>query len=211
MRVIGITGGIGSGKTTVAAWYHALGVPVVDADAISRSLTAPHGEALPALREAFGEAVFNADGTLNRAALAGRVFGQDSAALARLNALLHPMITGRTVEALQALYKAGEPVALLDAPLLFETGMDRVCDAVLCVTAADEVRLQRIERRDGLTREEAIRRMRNQNAPERTESLADYVLTTDADQATNRAHALALWKRILADGPRRTPTVMPPE
>ena len=206
VRVIGITGGIGSGKTTVAGWYHTLGVPVIDADAISRALTAPNGEALPAIREAFGATVFHNDGTLDRAALANRVFTEDPAPRTRLNALLHPMIILRVTQALQTLRAAGEPVVLLDVPLLFETGMDKVCDAVLCVTAPDEVRLQRIERRDGISSEEAVRRIRNQNATERTESLADYVLHTDVEQATLKRLALDLWRRILADGPQRTPT-----
>ena len=205
MRVIGITGGIGSGKTTVAAWYHAHGVPVIDADAISRALTAPNGEALPAIREAFGARVFRNDGTLDRAALAGCVFTDDPQPRKQLNAILHPMIIKRVTQALQTLREAGEPVVLLDAPLLFEAGMDKVCDAVLCVTAPDEVRLRRIEQRDGISREEAVQRIRSQNSTERTESLADYVLHTDVEQATLEKRALALWQRILADGPQRTP------
>ena len=95
MRVIAITGGIGSGKTTVANYYRSLGIDTIDADAISRELTAPGGEALPAIREAFGDGVFHADGTLDRGALATVVFQGNTQSLQRLNAILHPRITTR--------------------------------------------------------------------------------------------------------------------
>ncbi len=202
MRVIALTGGIGSGKSTVAAAYRAIGVKVVDADVISRALTAPGGEALPLIRQTFGDGVFHADGTLDRAALGGRVFS-DPAVRSALNALLHPMITQRVVRELQALANAGEPAALLEIPLLFETGMDHLADAVICVTAPEETRIRRIRRRDGLTREEALARIRSQNPAQTTVNLSDYTLSTDAPYALTRAQALALWKRVLEDGPKR--------
>ncbi|NLI22373.1 MAG: dephospho-CoA kinase [Clostridiales bacterium] len=203
MRVVAITGGIGSGKTTVAGVYRSLGVPVLDADAVSRQLTGPGGEALPALREAFGDAVFYEDGTLNRAALASRVFGGDAEALSRLNAILHPLITRRLLQALHALAAGGEPVALLDVPLLFETGMDRLADAVICVTAPEALRVRRVVARDRISREDALDRIRNQNPAERTASLSDYVLSTDASLSRTRRDALALWRQVLRDGPKR--------
>lgn len=203
MRIVAITGGIGSGKTTVAKLYRSLGVKTVDADAISRGLTAPGGDALPELRKAFGESVFAEDGTLDRAAL-GRLAFTDSNALTRLNAIMHPMITEHVRAQLAAYREAGEPAALLDVPLLFETGMDKLADAVICVTAPEEVRIRRVCERDHLTRAEAESRIRSQNPIVLTESLADYVLTTDAPYALTRRRALALWRRVLADGPRRS-------
>lgn len=91
MKIIALTGGIACGKTTLANMLRELGAPVIDADAISRSLTAPGGKALPAIREAFGSEVFQNDQTLNRAALAARVF-QDPEQLQKLNAITHPLI-----------------------------------------------------------------------------------------------------------------------
>ncbi|MCE5344346.1 MAG: dephospho-CoA kinase [Eubacteriales bacterium] len=202
MRVIAVTGGIGSGKSNVAKLFVAQGAALIDADAVSRALTAPNGEALPAIRAAFGEAVFQADGALNRAELGAKVFG-DTQALASLNAVMHPMIAERIADKLQSLRGEGCAIALLDVPLLFETGMDRFADAIVCVTAPEEMRIRRICRRDHVTREEALRRIHSQNPAEVTERLADYVLSTDAPYALTRRRALSLWQQILADGPRR--------
>ncbi len=202
MRIIAVTGGIGSGKSTVSKLLAAQGAALIDADAESRALTAPGGEALPAIREAFGDAVFHTDGTLNRAALAKAVFG-DAPALGRLNAVMHPIITARVSAALQTLRGQGQEVALIDIPLLFETGMDHLADTVVCVTAPLEIRIQRVCRRNRVTREDALRRIRSQNPAEVTERLADYVLSTDAPYADTRRRALSLWRQMMADGPRR--------
>ena len=202
MRIIAVTGGIGSGKTTVAALYRSLGAKSIDADAISRALTAPGGEGLAPIRQAFGDTVFLEDGTLNRSAL-GRLVFADREALTKLNAAIHPLITERVTAELKALETAGEAIALLDVPLLFETGMDRLADAVICVTAPEEVRIHRVCERDGLTREQALRRIRSQNPAETTEKLADYVLPTDSPFDQTRKRALSLWQHVLADGPRR--------
>lgn len=202
MRVIAITGGIGAGKSTVTNLFRELGACVVDADAISRALTAPGGEALPELRETFGDAVFRPDGTLDRAALAKRVF-QEESELARLNAVLHPRITRRILTELNRLREAGAEVALLDVPLLFEAGMDRLADTVLCVTASEATRVQRVCARDGISPEEARSRIQRQNPMERTEALSDYVLANDGALQTTLDEARALWTRMLAEGPRR--------
>jgi dephospho-CoA kinase len=203
VRVIAITGGIGSGKSTVTAQFRKLGVPAVDADAISRSLTAAEGEALAPIREAFGDAVFAADGALDRMALAKAVFSGNTEALSTLNHIMHPLITQRVYRELQGFKNVGEPVVLLDVPLLFETGMDRLADAVICVTAPEKVRIRRVSGRVGMSREQAVARVRSQNTAQRTESLSDYVLSTDAPIAQTRQKALELWTRVLAEGPRR--------
>ena len=210
MRVIAVTGGIGAGKSTVTGFYRELGVPVVDADAISRALTVPGGEALPLIREAFGGSVFRDDGTLDRAALAREVFADDPGPLARLNAILHPMILRRMRAELEEHRRAGEQAVIVDVPLLFEAGVDGVADAVLCVSAPEAVRIRRLKRRDGLTREQALGRIRRQNAPALTQRLSDYVLDTGMSFARTRRRALALWQRILRDGPRRG-TAAPPD
>lgn len=210
MRVIAVTGGIGSGKSTLTALYRSLGAQVIDADAISRSLTAPDGEALPSIRAAFGEGVFHPDGTLDRPALARRVFGGDDAARARLNAIIHPLVIRRTLAELTRLRAEGAKVAIVEAPLLFEAGMDSVADAVVCVVAPLPVRIRRIRGRDRLTYAEALRRIQSQNPQERNAGLADYVLSTDAPIADTRRRATLLWQQMLADGPRRTPRPMGP-
>ncbi len=204
MRVVAVTGGIGSGKTAVTSLLRERGVPVVDADAVSRELTAEGGEAIAPIREAFGEGVFHSDGTLDRAALAKIVFS-DETARARLNAILHPRIERRIRAELARLREAGEPAAVVEAPLLFEAGLDGIADAVVCVTAPEAVRVRRVCGRDHVTREEALRRIRSQNPAERTEALSDYVLSTDAPFSATKRQAMELWSRVLADGPKRRP------
>lgn len=205
MRVIAVTGGIGSGKSTLTALYRTLGAQVIDADAISRSLTAAQGDALPIIRAAFGDGVFHADGALNRPALAHLVFDGDGTARDTLNGIIHPLVIRRTLEALARLRAAGAAVAIVEAPLLFEAGMEAIADAVVCVVAPLPVRIRRVRGRDRLTHDEALRRIRSQNPQELNASLADYVLSTDAPYADTRRRALALWHQILADGPRRAP------
>jgi dephospho-CoA kinase len=144
---IGLTGGIGSGKTTVAALFERLGAHVVDTDDISRALTAGGGAALGALREAFGERFFGADGSLDRAAMRDLVF-EDPAARARLEAILHPAIRAA---ADAALANADGDYALLVVPLLFETGgyRDRVT-RILAVDCPEPIQVERTARRSGL-------------------------------------------------------------
>ena len=134
MKIIALTGGIACGKTTLANMLRELGAPVIDADAISRSLTAPGGKALPALRETFGSSVFQDDHTLNRAALAAKVF-QNPEQLRKLNAVTHPLIIERMQSEIERCRKSGAPVVVLDVPLLFETGLDRLADETVCVSA----------------------------------------------------------------------------
>ena len=159
MRVIAITGGIGSGKTTVAGWIRKTGVPVVDADRISRALTAQDGQALPLIRQAFGDGVFHPDGTLDRAALAALVFTEDPAPRKTLERILHPMVIARMQGELAALKAQGTPIAVTEVPLLYEAGAQGMADAVLCVTAREETRLNRLMARSGLTRAQALARM----------------------------------------------------
>ncbi len=199
MRIIAITGGIGSGKTTVAGWIGETGVPVIDADRISRELTAAGGEALPPIRAAFGNGVFLTDGSLNRAALAALVFGGDPALREKLNGILHPMVIGRMQAQLNALRERGTPLCVIDVPLLYEAGLETLADTVLCVTASLETRVRRLMKRSGLTREQALARMKAQQDTGKTERLADYVLTTDADTEVNRENALSVWRRILQE------------
>lgn len=199
MRVIAITGGIGSGKTTVARWIRETGVPVIDADQISRHLTKPGGEALPKLREAFGSAIFSADGTLNRSVLAALVFTDRPAPREKLNAILHPMIFKHMQRELKALERRNVPVAVVEVPLLYESGMDRIADTVICVSAAEETRIHRMAVRDGISRKQAVARMKAQQDPQKIEELADYVLRTDAPMHENKENVLRLWQQILSE------------
>ena len=194
---IGLTGSIACGKSTVAAMLREAGCPVVDADAISRALTAPGGAALPALREAFGDGIFDAD-ALNRHALGELVFS-DAAQRERLNAILHPIIIDQVFGQLDALSRAHSPV-FADVPLLYECGMQARFDRVWVVAAPRAVALSRLMERDGLAQAEAARRIDAQMPLDEKRRLADAVIQTDMPLPAVREQVL----RLLAEIPQTT-------
>lgn len=158
IRVIGLTGPTGAGKSTVAAVWRQMGLPVIDCDALARQVTQPDSPCLSALAETFGGDIRRADGSLDRALLAQRAFA-DPDATARLNAITHPAILALIRQRLEDAADAGYGTAVLDAPTLFEAGADALCDTVVAVLAPAEQRLARIRARDGLSPEQAQRRM----------------------------------------------------
>ncbi len=154
MPVIGITGGIGSGKSTVADLLVARGAALVDTDRIAHALTEPGGAAIGAIREAFGDGVIAADGRMDRAAMRALAF-DDPAARRRLEAILHPMIRARTQQAIESAARDGAPYVLVAVPLLVESGDWRGrYDRVLVVDCPPEVQVARVVRRNGLPREQ---------------------------------------------------------
>lgn len=195
MRVIAITGGIASGKTTVLNHLKTLGAACIDADAISRTLTAPGGAALPAIRQAFGQGVFQQDGALNRRALGALVFG-DGEARGRLNAIVHPLVRAEMERQLRRLRLQGERVAVLDVPLLYESGMETLADEVWLVAVPAEVQLQRLMARDGYTREEALARIHSQMPLEQKRARADLVIDTDLPLQALYERLTALWEEV---------------
>ena len=198
MKIIGLTGGIACGKSTVAEMLHDLGAYIIDADKISRQLTQPGGEALPVLREAFGAYVFYPDGTLNRETLSSIVFGDDDARN-RLNALMHPMIEKRIRKDIEICRKMGELIVVMDVPLLFEVGVDSLADVTVCTTAPREMQIERRRTRSGLNREQAMRRINSQMPLEQKEKLADVVLHTDCTQDELRGRVRELYSAWLAE------------
>lgn len=174
---IGLTGSIACGKSTVSSYLRALGYTVADADAISRAMTAQGGAALPAIRQMFGDSVFFDDGTLNRRALGSIVFSNDENRAA-LNALLHPMIIGEIRQQMDDAVKAGCHV-FADIPLLYECGMESLFDQIWVVSVSEETQIARLAERDGLSREEAVQRIRSQMPLCEKESRADAVIITE--------------------------------
>ena len=176
--IVGITGGIACGKSTVSGMLSALGASIIDADQISHSLTAPNGAALPAIRQTFGSSVFNEDGTLDRPALSALVFS-DKAAIEKLNAIIHPLVKQHMEDQLTACRKQGAQIVILDVPLLFEASMQNMGDMVACVVAPEEVQIARMASRNGYTREEALSRIRNQMPVSEKARLSDVVIDTN--------------------------------
>ena len=194
MRILGLTGGIACGKSTIAETLRSLGAAIVDGDAISRGLTAPDGEALPGIRRLFGDGVFREDGTLNRGALGAIVFG-DEKAMAEYNAMIQPMILRKIDEAEEAARAAGSEVCVMDMPLLYEVGLDRRCDRVWCAYVPEEVQVRRLLERDGLGREAALQRIRSQLPTEEKAARADVVIDTDRPMEETAAMVRELYAR----------------
>lgn len=193
--IIGLTGGIGCGKSEAAACLRELGAVHVDADAISRSLTAENGAALPAVREKFGDEVFNEDGTLDRAKLGGIVFASE-AHRRLLESIIHPLVQSRTLAEIEAAGARGDKVVVLDVPLLFETGMDVLCDETWVVSASAETQLSRVMMR-GLTMEQAQARINSQMSCEERSARATKVINTDRPVERTRAELTNLYQQIL--------------
>ena len=197
MRTIGLTGSIACGKSNVSAVLRELGAAVVDGDLLSRELTAPGGPALPAIREAFGGGVFHADGTLNRRALGDVVFASDDARQ-RLDSLMQPLLRSLILRRMEEARAGGAKICVLDMPLLFEAGLDTLCDTVWCVHLPREEQLRRLMARDGLTLSQAEARLRSQLSSEEKAARAQVVIDTSGSIDETRAMIPALYARELA-------------
>ncbi|WP_366179831.1 dephospho-CoA kinase [Actinomyces timonensis] len=187
---VGLTGGIGTGKSTVARLLAEHGAGVVDADAIAREVLAPGGEGLAEAAAAFGGGILAADGSLDRAALAGRVFG-DSAARARLDAITLPRIAELAAYRLESVPAGG--VAVYDVPLLAESGIADLFDCVIVVEAPLEARLARLALR-GMDEADALRRIAAQADDAERRRLADIVLPNDRGEQDLIDAVARLWE-----------------
>jgi dephospho-CoA kinase len=175
VRVVGLTGGIASGKTTFAAALRARGVPVVDADALAKAAVAPGTPALAEIARVFGAGVLSPDGALDRKALGALVFA-DAGARRRLEAITHPAVRAAMAEETAHLAAAGHALVFYDTPLLYEVGLDRLLDSVVVVWAPPEVQRARLAARDGLAREDAEARLAAQLPIDEKAARADFVV-----------------------------------
>lgn len=184
--LIGLTGGIASGKSTVAGLLRARGFPVIDADEVAREVVAPGSPALAAIRAEFGDAVIDADGGLDRAAMAARVFA-DAGARRRLEAITHPAIARLGGERMAAAVRGGAPVVFYEAALLVETGRHKDFDALWVVTAPEQARAARAVARGGLDGPQARARIAAQVSVAEQLAVADVVIDNGADPAALEA------------------------
>jgi dephospho-CoA kinase len=192
MRRIGLTGGIGSGKSTVARAFVALGATLVDTDAIARALTAPGGAALPALQVEFGHDIVGADGALNRDRMRALAFG-DAASKQRLESVLHPMIGAQARAEAEA---AGpQAVVLFDVPLLAESSHWRArCDRIVVVDCDVATQVARVMQRSGWPEAQVKAVIAQQASRERRRAIADAVIHNDSiTEAQLAAQVRALW------------------
>lgn len=200
--LIGLSGGIGSGKSTVARMLAERGAVVIDADAIVHELQAPGTPLVAEIARAFGPGVVDEHGALERVAL-GEIVFRDEAARKRLNDLVHPKVGAEFARRVQQARDAGAELLVLDIPLLFEgrragTGASAAMpfDATVLVYASEEMQIARQMARDGCTRDEALRRIRAQMPLAEKRALADHVIENDGDLEATRRQVDALLARL---------------
>jgi dephospho-CoA kinase len=186
---VGLTGGIGAGKSAVARLLSVRGAVIIDADVLSREVVEPGTDGLARVAAEFGESVLTADGSLDRAAL-GRLVFSDPDARARLNAIVHPLVAARTAELMAA--APPDSVVVHDVPLLTENGLAPNYDLVLVVEAPLRARLERLADR-GLAESEARSRISAQATDEQRRAIADEVIVNDGDLAQLGQRVDALW------------------
>ncbi|NLP48980.1 MAG: dephospho-CoA kinase [Clostridiales bacterium] len=185
MLLVGLTGQTGAGKSTVAAALEEKGYCLIDADLLARQVVEPGSETLKALAQEFGCDIIDSKGFLKRRLLAQRAFSKPEKT-SRLNAITHPAITKKIRENIKKASKKGCSAAILDAALLFESGFAQECDLIALVRAPEEIRLQRIILRDGLTRQEALMRIKAQSQQATYAAGADFVIETATEASQKK-------------------------
>jgi dephospho-CoA kinase len=178
---IGLTGGIGSGKSTVSQMLQTRGAAVIDADAIARSLTAPHGAAMPAIAYTFGAVFVTAEGALNREHMRAHIFSKPQAKQA-LEAIIHPLVAQETQREAQVAVANGHHTLVFDVPLLVEAGARwrAQVDRILVVDCLEETQIQRVMARNGLSREDIQSIIVAQASRSQRLAAADWVICNDA-------------------------------
>lgn len=194
MKWIGLTGGLASGKSTVARLLRTKGYPVIDADELAKDVVAAGTPGLAKVIQEFGNDLRLPDGSLDRRALGRKVFG-DAGALARLEAIIHPLVQAETLARRKAFASRGFRLAFYDVPLLFEKNLEGF-DAVVVVSAPEHVRRARAGARDGLSLDEIDRRLASQLPMDHKIARADHVVTNDADFASLEAQVDALLEKL---------------
>jgi len=195
--VVGLTGGIASGKSVAARVLAGLGVGIVDADQLAREVVAPGSDGLAAVVAAFGSEVLTADGSLDREKVAARVF-REPEARKMLQAITHPRIGMRSAERLAELAATATPYVVYDAPLLVEVGAHKGLDALIVIAAPRDTQIARAVARDGMAPDEAERRIAAQLPLADKVAVADYVVNNDGSLEALEAAVRATHQRILA-------------
>lgn len=193
--LVGITGGIGAGKSLLATVYRELGYPVFSADVIAREVVEPGSPALAEIAALFGDGSVKPDGTLDRALLREKI-SLDPQLRLKLEAITHPRIQARSLALARKAFADGAEIVFYEAPLLFEAKSHRQMDKVICVTAPDEVRIARTMKRDGGTREQAERLLRSQMSQDEKMAKSDFIVENAGTEAELRAAAEKLLKKL---------------
>jgi dephospho-CoA kinase len=195
MLVVGLTGGICSGKSTVAAMFGRLGAVVIDADRVAHELQAPGQPVYEAIVAAFGDEILADDGRIDRRRLGAIVFG-DPAARARLEAILHPALIAECERRIRQAADSGARVCILDAALLIESGRHGRFDAIVLVEASEIIQLERLMARTGISREEAMQRIRAQMPCSEKRRYAHFHIRNDGSLEETERQVREVWDRL---------------
>jgi dephospho-CoA kinase len=196
MLSVALTGNVGAGKTTVAELFKKWGATIIDADQLVREIQSPGQAALVEIAQRFGAGVIRTDGTLDRAALRGKVLA-DPSALADLNRIVHPEVRRRRLTLLEEARARGERIVVSDIPLLFEADDPASFDAVVLVDAPEMVRRDRLVHLRGLSTMEAERMIQAQQPSAAKRALSDYVIQNDGDVPALQRAAALVWQSLL--------------
>ena len=197
MKVIGLTGGIGSGKSAVSQFLAELGAVIIDADKVGHEVFKPNTEVWHEVVAVFGKQIIAANGTINRKKLSAIVFG-NSEAQAQLNQIMHPRIHDMVKTQLEEYRRQGVVVVVLEAPLLLEAGWTPLVDEVWVTVVSEATVLKRLRERTGLSERESLARIRSQLPTEKRVRHADVVIDTDCALAELKAKIRELWQRLQA-------------
>jgi len=196
MPVIGLTGGFAVGKSAVASMFVDLGAKLVDLDLIARQVVEPGAKGLDMVVKEFGERVLSKDGTLNRNALGDIVFNDPNRRL-KLESILHPLIIDLALKKVDEITeRAPDAVIIVDAALLFESGMDDKMDGSILVTCSEEKQIERGMKRNGLTADQVKRRVASQWTAGRKAKLADWVIDNSGSVENTRLQTTRIWDEI---------------
>lgn len=194
--ILGVTGGIGSGKSTVSSILKELGAVVIDADVISREVVEPGKMALDELTQEFGKDILDDCGQLNRKELAARVFN-DANKLRILNSIVHKYVVQKIQQNVEEQLLKQTKIIVIDAPIPIKNGFLDLCDEVWTVFAQMEIRVERIMKRNGMTYQEAVLRIKSQISDEEYLSIANKVINNDDDVTTLRQEVESQFKKLL--------------
>ena len=200
MRLVGLTGGIASGKSTVARFFAELGAPLVDADQLAREVVAPGTAGLEAIARRWPDTVQG--GVLDRSKLGAYVFA-DPAQRAELNAITHPLIAAEAMKRTAALGERGEPAAIYEAALIVENGLDRGVDGLIVVSVPPAVQLRRLVERDGLSEADAQRRLAAQAPLEEKLRKATWIVDNSGALEFTRTQVGDIWRRVVSGEGKR--------
>lgn len=197
MMVVGLTGGICSGKSTIAEMFQRLGATVIDADQVAHALVEPGQPLFETVASAFGREIVGADGRIDRRRLGAMVFA-DPEARRRLEAILHPAIIEECEWRIRQAEVSGTSLCLVNAALLIESGWHARCDAVILVEASEAIQLDRLVGSRGLSRDEAMLRIRSQMPQHKKRRHARYVIENDGPLKETERQVKAVWEQVCA-------------